>query len=154
MSSDKKWHLICSKQYELACISLLILRLWANNSVRIPYKYCNLEWSDITMSGDLFNIQFIRSKTSFLFIPDKWVKKLKDLKRLEDVSIILKYLLIEHVMQWAVHKIADNVFTPHPGPLNYPLWVVKCKFHNIPFIWIILNLQWFTSWMSNDIQQT
>ncbi|KAJ1520189.1 hypothetical protein ONE63_004402 [Megalurothrips usitatus] len=40
------------------------------------------------MSGDLFRVQFIRSKTCFLFIPDKWVRKLTDIRKLEPGSTI------------------------------------------------------------------
>lgn len=40
------------------------------------------------MSGDLFKVQFVRFKTSFLYIPDKWIKKLKDIRKLDHESTI------------------------------------------------------------------
>lgn len=40
------------------------------------------------MSGDLFKVQFVRSKTCFLFIPERWVRKLRDIKKLDDDSSI------------------------------------------------------------------
>ncbi|XP_034231525.1 peroxisome biogenesis factor 1 [Thrips palmi] len=40
------------------------------------------------MSGDSFCVQFVRSKTSFLFLPEKWAKRLNDIKKLEYDSTI------------------------------------------------------------------
>lgn len=40
------------------------------------------------MSGDSFAVQFVRSKTSFLFLPERWSKRLREIKKLESDSAI------------------------------------------------------------------